>query len=181
MSPTPLKHHRILALAPSSEGFGFVVLEGLETLVDWGVKSVSGDKNVRSLAKAEQLIIHYRPNLLVLPAVTTKGSRRAARIRTLCGALVTLATRHELKVGQLSREQVIRAFFADGRGTKHALAELLAKRFPAELGDRLPPKRRPWESEDYRMDIFEAVALVVTQRMNQARRRKPDPMEARGT
>jgi len=52
-------------------------------------------------------------------------------------------------------------FFADGQGTKHALAEILAARFPEELGCRLPPKRRPWMSEDYRMDIFDAVALAL--------------------
>ena len=61
----------------------------------------------------------------------------------------------------LGREQVRRVFFANGQGTKHALAEILAKRFPEELGFRLPPKRRPWMSEDYRMDIFDAVALAL--------------------
>jgi hypothetical protein len=42
-------------------------------------------------------------------------------------------------VALFSREQVRRVFFADGRGTKHALAEILAKKFPEELGSRLPP------------------------------------------
>jgi hypothetical protein len=49
----------------------------------------------------------------------------------------------------------------DGRGTKHALAEIIAKRFPEELGSRLPPKRKPWMSEDSRMNIFDAVALAL--------------------
>jgi hypothetical protein len=61
-----------------------------------------------------------------------------------------------------SREQVRRVFFANGQGTKQAPAEILAKRFPEELGSRLPPKRRPWMSEDYRMDIFDAVSLALT-------------------
>jgi hypothetical protein len=41
------------------------------------------------------------------------------------------------------------------------LAEILATRFPEELAPRLPPKRKPWISEDYRMDIFDAVALAI--------------------
>ena len=41
------------------------------------------------------------------------------------------------------------------------MAEILVKRFPEELGSRLPPKRRPWMSEDSRMDIFDAVALAL--------------------
>ena len=55
---------------------------------------------------------------------------------------------------------MMKAFFADGKGTKHTLAQIIARRFPEELGHRLPPKRRPWESEDYRMGIFDAVALA---------------------
>ncbi|MGH7993063.1 MAG: hypothetical protein ACREDQ_06080 [Limisphaerales bacterium] len=47
------------------------------------------------------------------------------------------------------------------KGTKQALAERLALKFPVELGSRLPPKRRAWMSEDPRMDIFDAVGLAT--------------------
>jgi len=40
------------------------------------------------------------------------------------------------------------------------MAERLAKQFPDDLASRLPPKRRLWENEDARMDIFDAVGLV---------------------
>ena len=69
-----------------------------------------------------------------------------------------------------SHEQVRRVFFADGQGIKHALAEIVANKFPEELGSHLPPKRRPWMSEDSRMDIFDAVALVLVLRLNKAKR-----------
>ena len=36
-----------------------------------------------------------------------------------------------------------------------------SKRFP-ELAPRLPRSRKPWMSEDYRMSIFDAVALALT-------------------
>ena len=60
----------------------------------------------------------------------------------------------------LSRKQVREVFFANDEGTKQEQAELLAARFPEELGSRLPPKRKPWKSEDSRMDIFDAVAFA---------------------
>jgi hypothetical protein len=41
------------------------------------------------------------------------------------------------------------------------MAEMLATQFPDELASRLPPKRKPWKSEDSRMDIFDAMALAV--------------------
>ena len=59
----------------------------------------------------------------------------------------------------------MKTFFADGQGTKHALAEIIAKQFPEQLGLQLPPKRKPWMSEDSRMNIFDAVALVLVYRL----------------
>jgi hypothetical protein len=73
-------------------------------------------------------------------------------------------------VALFSQEEVRKAIFADGCGTKHALAEIFAKRFPEELASRLPPKRRLWMSEDYRMHIFDAVALALVLRLDRARR-----------
>jgi Holliday junction resolvasome RuvABC endonuclease subunit len=161
----PPKHARTLAIAPSTRGFGFAVLEEHNTLVDWGVKSVTGDKNSRSIAKMEELIAHYEPAVLVLQDTSTKHSRRAPRIRALSRQILAMAVRCKVSAALFSAEQVRQAFFADGKGTKHALAEILANRFPDELGSRLPPKRRPWMSEDYRMDIFDAVALALVFRL----------------
>jgi Holliday junction resolvasome RuvABC endonuclease subunit len=160
MSHTNRENIRILAVAPSSRGFGFAVLEGRETLVDWGVKSVTGDKNTQSLARVEGLITHYHPEVMVLQETAT--IRRSARIRELGQRIVVLAGSHNLRVVLVSREQVRRVFFDKGHGTKQALAEIVATRFPEELGARVPPKRQPWMSEDYRMDIFDAVSLALT-------------------
>lgn len=167
MNHLPQKQFRILAIAPSTRGFGFAVLEGQETLVDWGVKSVKGDKNKQTLAKVKALIAHYQPGVLVLQ--DTKHSRRALRIRTLSRRIISMGATRKVKVALFSREQVMQLFFTDGQGTKYALAEILAKRFPEELASRLPPKRRPWMSEDSRMDIFVAVALALMPRLRRAR------------
>ena len=164
------KHFRILAIAPSTRGFGFAVLEGQETLVDWGVKTVKGDKNKQSLAKVEKLITHYQPGVLVLEDASAKGSRRSPRIRKLSQQIIKMAEARKMIVKLFSRDQVMKTFIADGQGTKHALAEILAKRFPEELGLQLPPKRKPWMSEDYHMSIFDAVALVLMLRLKNLHR-----------
>jgi hypothetical protein len=96
---------------------------------------------------------------MVLEDHSAKGSRRSSRIRVLGQQTSALASRHKVRVALLSREKVRRVFFEDGKGTKHALAKILAKRFQQELGFPLPPKRRPWMNEDYRMGIFDAVGL----------------------
>jgi Holliday junction resolvasome RuvABC endonuclease subunit len=164
MRETLPKYPRILAIAPSTRGFGFAVVEGLDMLVDWGVKSIRGDKNTQSISKVEELISHYEPHVIVLEDASIKPFRRSERIRALSKRIVGVAKRRNVIVALLSREQVKQAHFADGKGTKDALAGILANKFPEELGLRLPPKRRPWMSEDYRMGIFEAVALALVVR-----------------
>jgi RNase H-fold protein (predicted Holliday junction resolvase) len=168
MKKTIPKYPRILAITPSTRGFGFALVEGLNTLVDWGVKNVDADKNTGSLARVKALIAYYEPDVLVLEDASAKPVRRAPRIRELTKRIVSMAKRQDVRVMSLPRKQVRRVFFADGQGTKYALAQILAERFPDELGTRLPPKRRPWMSEDSRMDIFGAVALALA-----VRRTKP--------
>jgi Holliday junction resolvasome RuvABC endonuclease subunit len=164
------KHFRILAIAPSTRGFGFAVLEGQETLVDWGVKTVNSDKNKQSLAKVKELVAQYQPGVLVLEDASAKDSRRSPRIRKLCQQIIKTAANRKISVALFSRDQVMKSYITDGQGTKHALAEIIAKQFPEELGFRLPPKRKPWMSEDSRMNIFDAVALVLMLRLKNLHR-----------
>jgi hypothetical protein len=159
------KHPRILAIAPSTRGFGFAVLEGKETLADWGARTITRDKNTRSIAKVEELITHYQPEVMVLQDHSTADSRRPVRIQVLSREIIDLAPGHNVSVALFSRKQIDRVFFADGKGTKHARAEIIAGRFPDELGFQLPPERRAWMKEDARMDIFDAVALALMLRV----------------
>jgi hypothetical protein len=44
---------------------------------------------------------------------------------------------------------------------KHEVACAVAEHFP-ELASKLPPKRKIWNNEHYRMRIFDAAALGIT-------------------
>ena len=160
------KRFRALAIAPSTRGFGFAVLEGQDMLVDWGVKTVkNGNKNVQSLQKIKELIVHNQPGVLVLENASARNSLRSPRIRRLCWQISRLAATHKVSVTLFSRDQVMKTFFLDGQGTKYALAEIVAKRFSDELSQTLPPKRKLGNSEDSRMSIFDAAALVLAFRL----------------
>jgi Holliday junction resolvasome RuvABC endonuclease subunit len=165
MKQSQPKHLRILGIAPTSRGFGFAVLEGLDTLVDWGNKSVKRDKNAQSLAKLGELLALYEPDVLVLPDALAKNTHRASRIKTLVQQMIDLGKTRKIKVALFSPEQVKRRFFADGEGTKHDVCKIIADRFQAELGDSVPPKRELWMHEDHRMGFFEALALAQTFRL----------------
>ena len=155
------KNPLVLAIALASRGFGFAVLEGKDMLINWGVKRVTENKNIGTLAKVEELLAHYQPRVMVLQDTLPKHSKRAPRIQALNRQIVTMAARCKVSVALVSDEQVRQVFFAGGKGTKHALAEIIAQRFPEELSARLPLKRKPWRSQDSRMGIFDAVALAL--------------------
>ena len=160
------KYPRILAIAPSTRGFGFAVVEGINTLADWGVKSTKGNKTRECLLKVDDLISHYHPDVIVLEDASAKGSRRSRRIRVVIQAIAKLASTRSVLVKLFSRQEVRRFFFSDAKGTKHAQAEILANRFSEELGFRLPPKRLAYMNEAYQMGIFDAVALAFILRQS---------------
>ena len=80
--PHKLSRHTILSIAPSTRGFGFAVLED-KALVDWGCKTVRGEKNAATLAKVRKLIGLYTPTMLVIQDYSARPTRRAERIRKL--------------------------------------------------------------------------------------------------
>ena len=155
------KSIRILAIAPLSRGLGYAVMEGSGKLVACGNKAILRDKNAKALAWVNRFIQFYQPDVLVLPNVTAADTRRAIRIKILHQKIVAWAGKLQLKLRLVSVTQVRTQLLGAAKGTKFAVARTLAEKFPTELGARLPPKRRPWMSEDPRMDVFDAVGLAV--------------------
>jgi hypothetical protein len=170
MNQTTSKDCRILAIALSARGFGFVVMEGQKRIIECGGRVARGDKNAQSLAKMEKLLNFYRPGVLVLQDVEAKGSRRAPRIKTLNRQIKDVAEKQKIQVKLISGKQLRSLLLGDPKGTKQKMAEMLAMQFPEELAWRLPPKRKTWNSEDSRMDIFDAVGLAVVFRFQKSKR-----------
>lgn len=174
MNHNHAKPFRIMAVSPSTYGFGFAVLEGKDTLVDWGSKSAKGDnKNAQCLKNVEKLIARSKPEVMVLENCLAKSCRRRVRTRALIQAIADLAPAHGISVAHYSKEQVKQVFLSDGNTTKYGLAEAMAKRFPEDLGARLPAKRKLWENENPWMDVFEAVALVLASETSKSQANTP--------
>src|ERR1017187_4034716 len=98
MNQTTLKEFRILAVALSFGGFGFVVMEGQKTIIEFGRRVADGDKNTQSIAKLKKLLHFYQPGILVLQDVEAKGSRRYPRIKTLNRQIKRVAEKHKIEV-----------------------------------------------------------------------------------
>jgi hypothetical protein len=121
------------------------------------------DKKAGSISKFEALLSHYNPQGLVLEDLSS--GKRAPRIQGLSRLLLTHARNKGVKITLFTHKQIREAFSENGKMTKQARAVFIAQKFSDELGFRLPPKRKPWMSEDYRMDIFDAVALTLMPRL----------------
>lgn len=168
MNQTTSKQNRILAIAPTARGFGYSVMEG-HLILECGNKGVKGNKNLQAISKIERLMKQFLPGVLVLPDVNAKGCHRSSRIKALHRQIIGLAAKQKSKVMLFSGESLRNALLGDVKGTKHEMAEMLAQKYPVELAAKLPPKRRAWENEDGRMDIFDAVAPAVVFRMSEKR------------
>jgi hypothetical protein len=157
------KQVRSLAVAPTARGFGYCSMED-QVLLECGHREVKGNKNVKnaqSISKIEKLINQFLPDVLLLQDVNAPGCRRAPRIKALHREVAGLAKKRKCKVTLFSGAHLRIALLGDTKGTKYEMAEMLAQKFPAELAGKLPRKRRAWENEDGRMDMFEAVALAA--------------------
>ena len=161
MNRMPAQQIRVLAIDPFTRGFGFVILEGPEHLVDWGMKAVRQNKAARSLKQLADLIEHYQPDVIVAEDCMDKHCRRSSRVRELIQEILELAANKKVKTDSVAKHTVKVAFLKSGPRTKDEIASVIAKRFP-ELALRRPPVRQSWMSEAERMSIFDAAAFALT-------------------
>ncbi len=158
----PRRYAFVLAVYLNTRGFAFVLFEGPLAPVDWSVREVRGPKKyARCLARIVGILDQYSPDVLVLQDTSPRGTRRVPRITELNAAIAELAEVRGLPVHTFSRDKVREAFWHYGATTKQALAEIIAKHIPA-FERYVPPPRKPWQSEDARMGIFDAAALALT-------------------
>jgi hypothetical protein len=147
---------RLLALDLHPLRFGFVMFEGPDELLDWGIKaSRHGGEPVKvSLnVKLASLLEWYVPDFVVIKIPTTAPLKR--RIRTIA----VLAKNRRIPVRLISSSSVRKAFPGNNQN-KYQVATVIAARHP-ELSPRLGPRRKLWEAEKHSMGIFDAAAIGI--------------------
>lgn len=162
---------RALAVDFTGRGFGFVVFEGADQPIDWAVKQSGPQAGDRTTDQVKRLCLFYRPDVVILRSVDDSSSSRSARRVILTKAIVALVTALRIKCHFVSWTTVRNHFGGQKGTTKHVVANGVAYRLPA-LAPRMPPIRKPWMAEDYRMAIFEAAALGIVYYANRRWRHK---------
>ena len=164
---------RVLALDIRPRSFGFAVFEGRNRLLDWGVRSFrSGVNAVKHPASKKLLVLldEFDPSAIVV-GKPHPGKNRARA--PLFATMQRVAAHRNIPIKLISRETVGKAF-GGVRLNKYQMARAVEEHLP-ELATRLPPKRKLWQSEDYRMSIFDAAALGVAHFARCRRRAAPLP------
>lgn len=156
------KQGLVLAIHPTSRGFGWVLFENALTPVDWGLATVKTKRSARCIARFEQILDRYAPKVAVFEEFDEHPARRAKRIQGLCRRMIVLANERGLYTPIYSRETIRETFERSGARTRRDIALSVAEQIEV-FRRRLPPKRkREGESEDVRQSLFDAVALALT-------------------
>jgi len=150
----------VLAIDPANRSFGFVVMEGHDCLINWGLKAPQPYTAAKDLLGVKDLIERYQPDVIVVEDAEDKKSRRCRRVRQLIRKVHSLGLGEKIPVKSFSREEVKKEFGKDGATTKHQIATAIAESFP-ELAPRLPPPRALWQQENCQMAVFNAMSFAL--------------------
>lgn len=148
-----------LGVAPTTRGFAWIAFSGPLHPYDWGMVFVRSDKNERCLRHFERLLDRIEPTVVVMEKATTKVFR-SGRMQELHRSWRLTALKRDIEVATYGRGSVQACFEVLGARTNQEIAEVIA-RHVQDLAHKLPRKRVAWRSEDRRLALFGAAALVI--------------------
>ncbi len=151
----------VLAVHPTSRGFGWVLFESPLSPIDWGMASAKTGRNARLMARFERLLSRYEPLVLVLEQFEGRPSQRRERVQHLCRAMIHLAHTRGIGASVYSRAAINTCFASIGATTRREIALAVAQHIEV-FRRRLPPEQKPWIGEDARHSLFDAAALAIT-------------------
>jgi len=151
---------RCMGVDVRPRGFGFIVLEGI-TVLDCGSRMCRRSEARACLShRFERLLESYRPSAIIMK---TQPPRRASVVGShsrIAASLRRVAKHAGIEVVDINTRAFRSYFAAHNAGTKYEIASAVAHFLP-ELAWKLPPQRKPWQSEHYRMSIFDAAAVAL--------------------
>ena len=155
-----LSIQRILSLDLRARRFGYAVFEGPHTLLDWGIRTHENGERSLMEYRLDSLRSMFAPSIILVRK--TKESHRVGQSMIGHGlrAVKAFAKRVMVVVRVIDGSSLRKFFSEDAKVNKHDVARMVADQFP-ELSWRLPPKRKPWQTEPTRQSIFDAASLGV--------------------
>ena len=164
MKSTNLREPLVLSIIFNTRGFGYALFEGVLAPVDWGIKRI---KDKEEYLEQVRLLLHlFEPSVIVLQDCNGKLARCTKSIEELIDRIAKLAGEKRMHVLRYSRADIRACFAYNSARNKDEIARVIAKLLP-EFAYRVPPMRKLWMSEDYRMGLFDALSLMFTYYANE--------------
>lgn len=152
---------RFVAFDLRPQRFGYVVFELPIRLLDWGTGTYESDSGKMRETRLGRLLQMFQPSTVVLRRISIWSRRNRPATRKRANAIRAEAGRRSIP-SEFVQDKVMRAFFHKySKRNKHEIASFVATCFP-ELKWKLPDRRKAWETEDWRMPVFDAAALGLT-------------------
>jgi hypothetical protein len=151
----------VLGLYPFTRGIAYAAFHAPLAPVDWGLSRLRGDKDTFSFAAAASLMERLDPDIVVLSDCTDRKSRPPSDLNALHLRIAAHAESRAIVVCWYSKADVLECFREVGAATRFEIASAIAERVDA-FSYRLPPEPRPWNSQNQRLGLFDAAALVMT-------------------
>lgn len=151
---------RVLTLDLRSSRFGYVVFEGPHTLLDWGTRTYREEGRSSLDWRLKNIQSSFAPSVILARQITDRHRFTRLMSRRAFHSLRVFAKRVLISVHLIDESQLRGFFSSEKKVNKHDIARMVADRLP-ELSWRLPPKRKPWQSEPARQSIFDAASLGV--------------------
>jgi hypothetical protein len=157
---TNISPDRVLTLDLRARKFGYVVFEGPRTLLDWGVRTHADETHSSLERRLKNLLSMFAPSTIVVRTAVERNRTTRRRIRLALHSLKVFAKRALITLFVIDESSLHGFFSKEAKVNKHDIAQMIADRFP-ELSWRLPPKRKPWQSEPTRQSIFDAASIGI--------------------
>ena len=151
----PATAARYLGIDVRARRFAFVAVEN-SVVLDCGTRMCRKSLYDNCLGQRfNSLLTTYRPAALI---VRTANGIHATPTRARVAAAIRRRARcYGVELISIQTATIQRHFSGHSARTKHQVATTVASLFP-ELAWMLPGVRKPWETEHYRMSIFDAAA-----------------------
>jgi hypothetical protein len=151
-------HRSIVGIDPTPRGIAFVFFERGE-LLDWSHLEDDTEDEVQ-LVLLDRILDGCAADALILEDPDAEGAKRKPRMAHLLRLFATHAKRRSIDVVRVARRDVHDVWAARGLTTKESAAAAIAEVLP-ELAHLVPPKRKTGWNEADRVNIFDAVSLVL--------------------
>ena len=148
----------VVAIDPTPKGIAYVFFENGD-LLDADQRGTSSDER-EILAAVDEILDGCAADVLILENPDAPKARRHPRMRHLLRLITSHVRRRNIPVLAVAREDVREAWAAKGVTTKEAIAAAIAERLPG-LAPFVPPPRKYPNSEDARVNLFDAASLAL--------------------